>query len=226
MDRYTRPLPATAAAAVQYAAFRRGPFASTVVEAGGFSYGNDQETTPDLQFHFLPAAGVEAGISAVRPGYGCTLNSYFLRPGSRGTVRVVNADPREAPLIDPNYLADDYDVEMAIEGVRQSRHIMEQPSMAPHIKAEHIAAGQSVRTKDDYVAFVRRHGRTAYHPVGTCAMGDSDQSVVSPSLTVNGLQRLRVVDSSVMPRIVSSNTQAPTVMIAEKASDMILEGAS
>lgn len=223
LDRFERPLPATAAAALQYAAFRRGPLASTVVEAGGFSYGNHDEPTPDLQFHFIPAAGVEAGIAAVRPGYGCTLNSYFLRPRSRGTVRVASPDPRQAPLIDPNYLADDYDLEMAIEGVRQSRQIMEQPSMAPHIKAEHLAGGQQVKTKDEYVAFVRQHGRTSYHPVGTCAMGTSDQAVVSPRLQVHGLRGLRVVDASVMPRIVSSNTQAPTVMIAEKAADMILE---
>ncbi|MCQ4080892.1 GMC family oxidoreductase N-terminal domain-containing protein [Streptomyces sp. RB6PN25] len=225
MDRYQRPLPATAAAALQYAAFRRGPLASTVVEAGGFGCGNAEDSSPDLQFHFLPAAGVEAGIAAVRPGYGCTLNSYFLRPRSRGTVRVASADPLQAPLIDPNYLADDYDLEMAIEGVRQSRQIMEQPSMAPHIKAEHLAGGQAVETKDDYIAFVRRHGRTAYHPVGTCAMGTSDQAVVSPRLQVHGLRGLRVVDASIMPRIVSSNTQAPTVMIAEKAADLILEDA-
>lgn len=232
MDRFQLPRLATAGAAMQYAAFRRGPLASTVVEAGGFSYagghgshGGQQEPTPGLQFHFLPAAGVEAGIAAVRPGYGCTLNSYFLRPRSRGTVRVAGPDPRRAPLIDPCYLADEHDLEMAIEGVRQSRQIMEQPSMAAHIKAEHLAGGQRVKTKDDYVAFVRGHGRTAYHPVGTCAMGTSDQSVVSPRLEVHGVRGLRVVDSSVMPRIVSSNTQAPTVMIAEKAADMILEDA-
>jgi choline dehydrogenase len=124
-------------------------------------------------------------------------------------------------LIDPNFLADDYDVEMAIEGVRQSRAIMDQPSMAPHIKAEHLAGGDKVNTKDEYVRFVRSHGRTSYHPVGTCSMGTSDDSVVSPELKVHGLEGLRVVDSSIMPRIVSSNTQAPTVMIAEKAVDMI-----
>ena len=224
MDRYQRPLPATVAAGLQYMAFRKGPLASTVVEAGAFSYADREEPTPDLQFHFLPASGAEAGITALRPGYGVTLNSYFLRPRSRGTVRVASADPRQAPLIDPNFLADDYDVERSIEGVRQSREIMAQPSIARYIKREHVPE-RNLRTKDDYIAFARKYGRTSYHPVGTCAMGDSDQSVVSPRLTVHGLHGLRVVDSSVMPRIVSSNTQAPTVMIAEKASDMILEDA-
>ncbi|MCQ4080849.1 GMC family oxidoreductase N-terminal domain-containing protein [Streptomyces sp. RB6PN25] len=222
MDRFARPRPATVAAGIEYAAFRKGPLASTVVEGGAFSYGNREEATPDLQFHFLPAAGVEAGIAGVRPGYGCTLNSYFVRPRSRGTVRIASADPAQPPLIDPNYLADDYDLEMSMEGVRQSREIMAQPSMARHVKAEHLAGGQALKSKDDHIRFVRGHGRTSYHHVGTCAMGDADSSVVSPDLTVHGLDGLRVVDASVMPRIVSSNTQAPTVMIAEKASDLIL----
>lgn len=225
MDRFDRPRPATVGAGLEYLAFRKGPLASTVVEGGAFSFGNRDEATPDLQFHFLPAAGVEAGIAAVKPGYGCTLNSYFVRPRSRGTVRVASADPTAPPLIDPNYLADDYDVEMSVEGVRQSREIMAQPSMAQHIKAEHLAGGQTLNSKDDYIRFVRSHGRTSYHHVGTCAMGNSSTSVVSPDLKVHGLDGLRVVDASVMPRIVSSNTQAPTVMIAEKASELILGAA-
>lgn len=98
---------------------------------------------------------------------------------------------------------------------------MAQPTIARHIKAEHLGGGATLRTKDDYLRFVRVFGRTSYHPVGSCAMGTSDDSVVSPELTVHGLEGLRVVDSSIMPSIVSSNTQAPTVMIAEKAADMI-----
>jgi choline dehydrogenase-like flavoprotein len=225
LDRLGLVRPATAIAGLEYLAFRSGPLSSTVVEAGGFSYANESESSPDLQFHFLPAAGVEAGIAAVRPGYGATLNSYFLRPKSRGTVKVASADPQRAPLIDPNYLADDYDLEMGIAGVRQSREIMGQSSMAPLVKAEHIGGGERVSSYDEYVRFVRQYGRTSYHPVGTCRMGTSDDSVVSPRLTVHGVEGLRVVDSSVMPRIVSSNTQAPTVMIAEKAVDLILADA-
>lgn len=224
MDRFIRIRPATAKAGVEYLAFRKGPLASTVVEAGGFSYTREDEPTADLQFCFLPAAGVEAGIAGVRPGYGCTLNSVFLRPHSRGSVRIASDDPKQAPLIDPNYLADDNDVEHSIAGVRQSLEIMAQPSMARHIKAVHLAHGMSLKTTDDYLRFVRAHGRTAYHPVGTCAMGVSGNSVVSPDLSVHGLEGLRVADSSIMPRIVSSNTQAPTVMIAEKAAALILNG--
>ena len=221
MDRFERVRPATAKAGLEYLAFRKGPLASTVVEGGAFSYGNPDDATPDLQFHFLPAAGVEAGVGGVRTGYGVTLNSYFVRPRSRGSVRLRSRNPLDAPLIDPNFLADDYDVERSIDGVRQSREIMAQPSMARHIKSEHLAGGADLRTRDDYVRFVRAYGRTSYHPVGSCAMGVRDASVVSPTLEVYGLSGLRVVDASVMPQIVSSNTQAPTVMIAEKASELI-----
>jgi len=221
MDRFARVRPATVWAGLEYLAVRKGPLASTVVEGGAFSFANKDEATADLQFHFLPAAGVEAGIAAVKPGFGVTLNSYFVRPRSRGSVHITSSDPRVPPRIDPNYVADDYDLEMSIEGVRQSREIMAQPSIAKHIKAEHLGGGESLSTKDDYVRFVRAYGRTSYHPVGTCKMGSSDGAVVSPELTVLGLEGLRVVDASIMPRIVSSNTQAPTVMIAEKAADMI-----
>jgi choline dehydrogenase len=221
MDRLNRMRPATASAGLEYLLFRKGPLASTVVEGGAFTIGDPAQESPDLQFHFLPAAGVEAGIAGVRPGYGVTLNSYFTRPRSRGTVRLRSSDPLVPPRIDPNYLESDYDVEMSVEGVRQSREIMAQPSMARQIRAEHLASGAVLHTKDDYVSFVRRYGRTSYHPVGTCAMGVGDDSVVGLDLKVHGLEGLRVVDSSVMPRIVSSNTQAATVMIAEKGSDLV-----
>ena len=225
LDRFNRVCPETVLAGLEYVAFRSGPFASNLVEAGGFSYANTEEKTPDLQFHFLPAARSEPGIASLRPGFGATLNSYFLRPRSRGTVRVASSDPTRAPLIDPRYLADDYDLEITIAGVRQSREIMGQASLAPFIKAEHIGDGSRVATRDEYVNFVRSYGRTSYHPVGTCAMGTTDDSVVSPRLKVHGLEGLRVVDSSIMPRLISANTQAPTIMIAEKAVDMILEDA-
>lgn len=226
LDRFNRVRPATVLAGLEYLAFRSGPFASNLVEAGGFSYANKDEKTPDLQFHFLPAARSEPGIASLQPGFGMTLNSYFLRPRSRGTVRVASSDPTQSPLIDPNFLADDYDLEMTIAGVQQSRQIMEQTSIAAFIKKEHIGDGSRVKTRDEYVKFVRSHGRTSYHPVGTCAMGTTDDSVVSPRLKVHGLEGLRVVDSSIMPRLISANTQAPTIMIAEKAVDMILEDAA
>lgn len=220
LDRYNAKHRA-AWAGLQYLLFKSGPVTSTVAEGGAFGFANKTEKTPDLQFHFLPGAGVEAGVPPVPSGYGCTLNSYFVRPRSRGTVRLASSDPRTKPLIDPNYLADEYDLEVSIEGVRQSREIMAQPSLATHIKAEHYP-GEAVRTMDDYIRYARTHGRTSYHHVGTCRMGQGDDSVVTPDLRVRGVEGLRVCDSSVMPRIVSSNTNAASIMIGEKASDLVM----
>lgn len=221
LDRLERVGPASAAAAAQYAATRTGPLASTVVEAGAFTRGGGEEDRADLQFHFLPAAGVEAGVAGLRRGYGMTINSYFLRPVSRGSVHIRSSDPTAQTGIDPNYFADDHDLEMAIEGVKQTREIAAQPSLAKHIKAERIAGDAPLTTRDDYIDFVRTYGRTSYHPVGTCRMGTGDDAVVDLELRVRGIRGLRVVDASVMPALISSNTQAPTVMIAEKAVDLI-----
>jgi choline dehydrogenase-like flavoprotein len=222
MDRYNRVRVATAVAGLQYLAFRTGPLASTLVEAGAFAIADPHSRLPDLQFHFLPASGRNGvGGSALDAGSGATLNSYVLRPLSRGFVRVRTADPSAALVIDPNFLADPQDVEIGIRGLRLSQEIMDQPSMAKHTIGAHLEPGSSLATEDDHVRFIRRYGRSACHPVGTCAMGVSDQSVVSPRLAVHGLEGLRVADSSVMPSIVSSNTLAPTVMIAEKAADLI-----
>jgi choline dehydrogenase len=223
MDRLTRMYrPYSIAVGLQYLLSRSGPLASTLVEGGAFSFGNPDEPTPDLQFHFLPAAGVEAGIAKLPVGYGCTLNSYFLHPRSRGSVRIASADPARPPLIDPNYIADPYDLRMSAEGLRQMREIMAQRSMARLVKRELLVGDRPLRTEEDHVRYVREHGRTSYHPAGTCAMGTGPDAVVSPELDVHGLEGLRVVDCSIMPRIVSSNTQAATVMIAEKGSDLIL----
>lgn len=222
MDRMDSVSPFTANAGIQYLLYKRGPLASTVVEGGMFSYSGKKETTPDLQFHFLPAAGVEAGVAATQKGFGVTLNVYFLRPRSRGTVRIASSDPRNAPLVDPNYLSEDYDLEATIEGLRQMREVMSQPSISKFITKEHLANGATLNSMDSYVKFVRENGRTSYHPVGTCAMGVGEESVVSPELKVHGIGNLRIADSSVMPEIVSSNTQAPTIAIAERAADLIL----
>lgn len=223
MDRLSRMFrPYTIGAGLQYVLYRSGPLTSTLVEGGAFSFGNREEPTPDLQFHFLPAAGVEAGIAKLPTGYGCTLNSYFLRPRSRGSVRIASSDPAAAPLIDPNYVSDEYDLRMSAEGLRQMREMMAQRSMTKLVKKELLAGDRTLKTEADHIQYVREHGRTSYHHAGTCAMGVSEASVVSPELKVHGIEGLRVADCSIMPRIVSSNTQAATVMIAEKASDLIL----
>jgi choline dehydrogenase-like flavoprotein len=159
------------------------------------------------------------------PGYGVCLYSNLLRPRSRGTVRLRSKAVDETPLIDPNYLADPYDRRMAIEGVKLAREVMAAPAFKPFLDKERMP-GPAIRTDEELAAYVRQWAKTDYHPVGTCKMGTDEHSVVSPDLKVRGLERLRVCDSSIMPNEISANTNAPTIMIAEKAADMILTDAA
>ncbi|MFM0125870.1 GMC family oxidoreductase N-terminal domain-containing protein [Paraburkholderia sp. RL18-101-BIB-B] len=207
-------------AGLEYKLFNKGPVTSNIAEGGAFWYSDSSVPTPDLQFHFLPGAGVEAGVPPVPSGSGCTLNSYFLRPRSRGSVTLHSADPADAPLIDPAYIRNPYDLKVAVDGIRQSREIMSQNALRKYVRSEHFPGGK-VRTQAEYETYAQQYGRTGYHPVGTCKMGVDELSVVDPQLRVRGIEGLRVADSSVMPRIVSSNTNAPTLMIAEKAADLI-----
>jgi choline dehydrogenase len=143
-----------------------------------------------------------------------------MRPRSRGTVRLQSSDPTAAPLIDPNYWADSYDREMTIRGLKLAREIMRQPALAPYIKVEQLP-GAGVVTDEDYIEYCCRHAKTDHHPAGTCRMGADPTAVVDPQLKFNGVASLRVVDASIMPTLISSNTNAATIMIAEKAADMI-----
>jgi choline dehydrogenase len=144
-----------------------------------------------------------------------------MRPRSRGTVRLASADPNAAPLIDPNFWADPYDKAMSIAGFRLARDIMRQDAFKPFVSSERLP-GIDLQTDDEIAAHASRYSKTDYHPVGSCRMGLDALSVVDPaSLKVHGLEGLRLCDSSIMPQVVSSNTNAPTIMIAEKAADMI-----
>jgi choline dehydrogenase-like flavoprotein len=220
-DRYARPL-WSALAGLQYLLTRRGPVASSLFETGGFWYADPAARSPDIQFHLGLGSGIEAGVAAMPEG-GVTLNSAFLRPRSRGTVRLASADPKAAPMIDPNYWEDPYDREMSIRGLKLVREMLRQPALAPFLKAERLP-GPEVQTQADYIAYACLHAKTDHHPAGTCRMGTDAQAVVDPSLRLNGIDGLRVVDASIMPRLVSSNTNAPTIMIAEKAADLIRTG--
>ena len=220
LDKYNRWYRA-AWAGVQYLLFRSGPVTSNVVEGGAFWFAGRSRAVPDLQFHFLAGAGAEAGVPSVPPGTsGITLNSYTLRPKSRGTVRLRSADPAAPPVIDPNFLAEPGDLKISVEGVRISREIFRQPSLRKYIAAIRYP-DDDVRTREDFEAYARRYGRTSYHPTSTCKMGADEMAVVDPRLRIRGLDGIRVCDSSVMPSLTGSNTNAPTMMIAEKASDLI-----
>lgn len=217
-DRYAKPL-WSMVAGLQYLLSRTGPVASSLFETGGFWFADRNARSPDIQLHLGLGSGIEAGVAAMPQG-GVTLNSAFLRPRSRGTVRLASADPAAAPLIDPNYWADPYDREMSIAGLKLAREIMAQEALKPFVLAERLP-GPEVRTDQDYFDYACRHAKTDHHPAGTCRMGADPEAVVDPQLRFNGIAGLRVVDASVMPRVVSSNTNAATIMIAEKAADMI-----
>ena len=208
-------------AGLQYTLFKTGPVASTIVEGGAFWRTDPCVNTPDVQFHFLPATGNEPGVPPVETGAGCTLNSYFVRPRSRGSVTLNSPNPAHAPRIDPNYLADPYDLEKSVRAFKMMRDIMRQNAFKSIGGTEHFP-GKQVSTDKDCQNYIRAHGRTAYHPVGTCRMGTDDYAVVDPELRVQGVDGLRVCDSSVMPSLISSNTNAASIMIGEKASDLIL----
>lgn len=217
-DRYAKPL-WSALAGLQYLLTKKGPVASSLFETGGFWYADPAARSPDIQLHLGLGSGIEAGVAAM-PNGGVTLNSAYLRPRSRGTVRLASADPAAAPLIDPNYWEDPHDREMSIRGLKLAREILRQPALKPYVLAERLP-GPEVRTEADYFAYACRHAKTDHHPAGTCRMGSDPGAVVDTRLRLNGMAGLRVVDASVMPTVVSSNTNAPTIMIAEKAADMI-----
>ncbi len=206
-------------AGLQYLLFKQGPVASTLFETGGFWYADPHARSPDIQFHLGLGSGIEAGVARMK-NPGVTINSAYLRPRSRGTVRLASADPRAAPLIDPNYWADSEDRRLSIAGLRIAREILRQKAFAPYILAERLPGPDKV-SDDDLVEYGCRHAKTDHHPVGACRMGHDNEAVVTPDLRVRGIDALRVCDASIMPRIVSSNTNAPTIMIGEKASDMV-----
>lgn len=220
LDKYNKPHWAVWAG-MQYYLFGSGPVASNVVEGGAFWYADRAAPVPDLQFHFLAGAGAEAGVPSVpRGSSGITLNSYTLRPKARGTVRLRSNRVEDMPLVDPNFLGHPDDLKTSVEGVKHSVEIFRQPSLQKYIRQIRFP-DYSVQTQAEYEAYARQYGRTSYHPTCTCKMGVDEMAVVDPQLRVHGVEGLRICDSSAMPSLIGSNTNAPTIMMAEKAADMI-----
>lgn len=209
----------TILAGLQYLLFRSGPVAASLFETGGFWYADAEADWPDTQFHLGQGSGIEKGIAAI-DGSGITLNSAYMRPRSSGTVRLASADPERAPLIDPNYWSDPHDLEMSLRGLEMAREILSQPSLKPFVRRE-VLPGADKMSRAELFDYACAMAKTDHHPVGTCRMGADDMAVVDTELRVRGIDRLRVCDASIMPRINSSNTNAPTIMIGEKASDLI-----
>ena len=205
---------------VQYLLMRSGPLAVGINEAGLFTKVMPESKTPDIQFHF---ASLSADLAGAKPHVwsGCTFSVCQLRPESRGTVMIKSPHARDAPAMRPNYLSTDFDRRCAVEGMKFARRLAATPALLPYISGEY-RPGAGAITDDDLLEFAREYGATIFHPSGTCKMGVDMMSVVDERLRVHGVQGLRVVDCSVMPTLVSGNTNAPVVMIAEKASDMVL----
>jgi len=226
MNDLANSLPRKAMAALQYAVLRSGPLAANGVTAGAFARSDPRLERPDLQLSFTAwsYATRDRRGAVAHPFPGFSLSAVHLRPDGRGSVRLKSPDPLAAPAIRFNFLQTRYDVQALTAGMRLARNIARQPALAPYV-AEEIIPGPAVNTDAEFEANIRRTAISNLHPVGTCRMGPDGESVVDPRLRVHGVDGLRVVDAAIMPTVPAGNTNAPTIMIAEKASDMILADA-
>ncbi len=202
-----------------YLVFRKGPLTTNVAEVGGFVRTRADLPAPDLQFHFAPGFFVEHGF--VKPvGNGFTFGPTLLQPESRGYISLKSTDPLAHPKIQPNYFSAENDVKVLVEGIKIARKLAKHSAFAPYLGEEYLP-GAAVTSDEALADYVRNKSETLYHPVGTCKMGNDAMAVVDSQLRVHGLEGLRVVDASIMPQVVRGNTNAPTIMIAEKAADLI-----
>jgi choline dehydrogenase len=206
---------------LRYAAFRTGPLTIAAGTSGAFFRTNPRLATPDIQIHFLPFSTDKMG-EKLHPFSGFTASVCQLRPESRGSLKIRSADPAAPPEIRINYLASEVDRATNVEGLKILRKILHAPALAPYV-VEEVDPGNKVTSDEALLAYCRARGTTIYHPTSTCRMGNDPLAVVDQRLRVRGIEGVRVIDASVMPDLVSGNTNAPVIMIAEKASDMILQ---
>jgi choline dehydrogenase len=208
---------------VEYVLTRRGILTIGAGAVGAFARSRPDVDVPDIQFHFLP-------LSADRPGQGLHKFSGVsatvcqLRPDSRGALKITTSDPAAHPSIVANYLAVESDRRVLLDGMKLVRRVTSQPAFARLVVREHLP-GREVTSDEGLMAYARGFATTVFHPCGTCKMGSDPKAVVDARLRVHGLEGLRVVDASVMPTMTSGNTNAPAIMIGEKAADMIREDA-
>ncbi|WP_428539034.1 GMC family oxidoreductase [Rhodopila sp.] len=231
--RCTRPItlndlenswPRKIAAAIRYGLFRSGPMASNGIHAGLFTRSDPRLERPDLQINLLEWSTLERTKDRVIPHRfpGFTLSPVHLKPDGRGTVRLASPDPLAPPVILFDFLRTEYDMRAVTTGIRLARRIAEQPALRDYVAAE-IAPGPLVTSDAEIESFVRQTGISNHHPSSTCAMGTGTNSVVDPRLRVHGIAGLRVADASIMPSVVAGNTNAPSIMIGEKAAAMLLQ---
>lgn len=214
-----KTLPWGAWSVLKYLLFRRGIFANNMLHAGGFVRTLPDLTRPDLQLIFMPVFRDARGRMGIGHGFG--LMPIVLRPESRGELKLASADPRAAPLIDPNFLSAPQDVETLLRGLKLARRLLNAPQFDPY-RGEETNPGAPLQGDEALRDYIRQTAFTAYHPVGTCSMEPGRRGVVGADLKVHGMEGLRVADASVMPTLIGGNTNAPAIMVGEKASDMIL----
>lgn len=205
---------------VQYILFRTGPLTLSASQVFAFTNTALDGSRPNIQFHMQPLSADKPG-DGVHPFSAFTMSVCNLRPESRGEVSINSSNPEDLPTIIPNYLSTESDRKVAIESIKVARKIAQANSIKEHILDEFVP-GNSFSSDDELLEVARNHSQSIYHPVGTCKMGHDKESVVDDQLRVHGIKNLRVVDASIMPELVSGNTNAPTMMIAEKAAEMIL----
>jgi choline dehydrogenase len=205
----------------QYLFKRKGLFSSNIAEAGGFVKTQYANGIADIQYHFLPAILLDHGRKTAF-GYGYGLHVCCLYPKSRGEITLQSADPSQPAVINPKYLEHKDDQKVMIEGVRMAREILNTKEFEQY-RSREIGPGIDAQTDEEILAFIRKRAETIYHPIGTCKMGkvEDTSTVVDPALKVKGVEGLRVIDASVMPSLIGGNTNAPTIMIAERAADLI-----
>ncbi|MFL2690105.1 MAG: GMC family oxidoreductase, partial [Gammaproteobacteria bacterium] len=206
---------------LKYIFAKVGMFTSTVAEAGGFIKSDDKLDIPDMQLHFAPAMVVDHGRTSVW-GHGLSCHVCLLRPKSRGEVTLNSSDPNDDPKIDPKFLSHPDDMRALVEGYKKMMMILNEEPVSKYT-SNHVERPIDLNNDKDIEQAIREEADTVYHPVGTCKMGNDDMSVVDENLKVHGIDGLRVVDASIMPTLIGGNTNAPTIMIGEKASDIILE---
>ena len=205
---------------IKYVLMKTGVFTSTIAEAGAFIKTKDELEAPNIQLHYAPAMVIDHGRKSAW-GTGLSCHSCLLRPKSRGEVTLESADPFADPLIDPKFLTHPDDMQDMIDGYKAMMKVLNNASFSKYI-SQNTQRPIDINDDADIEKAIREEADTVYHPVGTCKMGDDDMSVVSSDLKVHKMKGLRVVDASIMPTLVGGNTNAPTIMIGEKASDLIL----
>jgi len=201
-----------------------GDFTVNPIQGGAFVASSQAGEVPDLQLVFIPGLSSPHGRETLF-GHGATLHVCHLYPESRGEIRLASSDPCAHPLIDPNYLDSETDIEALTDGLDIVRRVLQAPAFAEE-RIEERLPGEQVQTRDDLRADLRARAETLYHPTSTCAMGTGELAVTDSRCRVRGVTGLRVADASAMPRLVGGNTNAPTMMLASRAGDMIVEDAS